>query len=128
MQYCFDLIDKKFDIPKLVCEIAERVKTEASYGVHTARITNLTFLAGKVTVEFHISGTDYATFTYRLDVPYFENAFRELLVSLGCKEEPPYWDEGEFRGFLKRIVENIKDSNFKILYNYDSLVVLGKAV
>lgn len=128
MNYCFDLIDKKFDIPKLVCEIAERVKTEASYGVHTARITNLTLLAGKVTVEFHISGTEYATFTYRLDVPYFENAFRELISMMGCREEAPYWDEFEFREFLKRIVENNKENQFKIHHNFDSLVILGKAI
>lgn len=128
MKYCFDLLNKRFDVPKLVCEIAGKVKTEASYGVHTAHITDLSYFNGRVTVEFHTTGTDYIKYHYALDNPYMETSFRELLVSLGCKEEPPYWNEREFRSYLQRIVENIKDSTFKVLYNYDSFVVLGKAV
>ena len=128
MDYCFDLINKRFNVGKLVCEIAERVKTESTYGIQVGRLTKLSYFNGRVSVEFHTGGTSYARFHYNLANTYSENEFRELVIALGCKEEPPYWSDVDFKNYLERIVENVKGTEFTIHYNFDCLVVLGKAV
>ena len=90
MEYCYDLLNKTFDLPALALEIASRIKKEASCGVYECTVNKVNRNGYKVEIEFKTDIGEFITARFDLMKEFGARGYYEMMGAMGGKTDGKY--------------------------------------
>ena len=86
MDYCYDLLNETFDLQALALEIAQRIKKQASCGIHECVVSKASRIGYNVEIEFKTEDNEFITAKFDLLKEFGARAYYEMIGIMGVKD------------------------------------------